>query len=129
MDHLKKIRDKMQPWLKNDYLEPGDFCIIYLSNVATYAICTDLDEDPVPGWYDAHFIVFDRIPPHRFGFKVQAEHLTGDVFTWQGVPVAIIPLEISDVIPSWNGQDLATEDDNGIVRAEDDPFGIKVSDD
>jgi hypothetical protein len=127
--HLNKIKKKMEPWLKNSYLEPGDFCIIYLNGLATYAICTDLDEDPVPGWYDAHFIVFDRIPPHRFGFKVQAEHLTGDEFTWQGVPVAIIPLEISDVIPSWNGQDLVTEDNNEIIRENGDPFGVKISDD
>ncbi len=129
MDYLKKIKDKMEPWLKNNYLEPGDFCIIYLNGLATYAICTDLAEDPVPGWYDAHFIVFDRIPPHRFGFKVQAEHLTGDQFAWQGVPVAIIPLVISDVIPSWNGCDLALGVDDGIIRENGDPFGIKVSDD
>lgn len=131
MDHLKRIKDKMKPWLKDSYLEPGDFCIIWISNVATYAICTDLDQDPAPGWYNAHFIVFDRIPPHKFGFKVEAEHLTGEEFTFKGIPVAIIPLEMSEVIPSWNGQDLVSNNREGdeIIRGNDDPFGVKTSDD
>jgi len=126
---LQIIKDKMKPWLKDGILEPGDFCIIWLSNVATYAICTDLDEDPVPGWYDAHFIVFDRIPPHLFGWKIKYDHMSGDKFDLNNISVAIIPLEMSNMLPNWNGQDLALEENDDIIREEDDPFGIKTSDD
>ena len=123
MDHLSKIKEKMEPWIKDGYLEPGDFCILCLSNVATYAICTDLDEDPKPGWYDAHFVVFDRIPPHKFGWKVEARHLTGEQFILNNIPVAIIPLEMTDVIPVYNGNDLANGGDD-VIRENGDPFGI-----
>lgn len=123
-EHVKRIKEKMKPWLKDDYLAPGDFCILCLSNVATYAICTDIDEDPSPGWYDAHFVVFDKIPPHKFGWKVRHENMIGgEQFMLNNVPVAIIPLEMSDVIPVYNGNDLADGGDS-VIQEEKDPFGI-----
>ena len=111
----------MKPWLKSGPVEPGDFSIIWLNNVATYAICTELVPDVKPNWFDVEFLVFDRIPPHSFGWKITYEHLAGEIFHINNVPIAIVPLELTELAPFFNSFRPEDQDDPDLIK-ENKPF-------
>lgn len=123
---VEEIISAMAAWLKDGPVEEGDLCIVWLGGVSTYAVCTSIEPDAKPGWYDIQLVALDAIPPNFFGWRVNEDHLNSEIFHMKGVPISLIALEITELAPDPDDRDLATEDGNGlhIVKATKDPFGI-----
>ena len=77
-------------------VKEGDPCILWINGLVAYAYCYKIDPDYSLNWFNCYFYTLDRLPPTKMSFKITHDHLSGNPFTINKVPISIICLNLKD---------------------------------